>query len=81
MVSYDIDHYPNAFGVSSGDESLQFISRTEVAVNCVPIASPVPVIAPSGVINDWTDPYSIETHPGDVVDVVLKTFKSSTAVV
>jgi len=81
VISNNVNHNPDAFGVCSGNESFQIISRAEVAIDGVPVSGPVSVIAIWGVINYWTNPNSIETHTSYIVEVVLESFESSTAVV
>jgi len=53
VITHDIYHHPNIHGVSSSNQSLESISISEVAVDLVPVSSPVPVITSIKVVNYW----------------------------
>ena len=52
VVGDDVDHHPDVFVVGGRDEGLQIIGTTEVAVEVLPIASPVSVVSPIDVVDD-----------------------------
>lgn len=81
MISDNIYHDPDAFVVTSLHKVGEILSRTEVVVELFPVSSPVSMVASVHVLDNWTDPNSIEAHSCDVVQVVLDSLVSSTAVV
>ena len=81
MVCNDVNHHPDAFGVSCSDKGLKFVRGSEVGVNAFPVFSPVSMVATGQVVDNWTDPDGIEAHSFDVVQAVLNTFEGATAVV
>lgn len=81
MVCNDVDHHPDALSVGRSNEVLKVLSGPEVAVGFVPVTGPVAVVAAVGVVDGWGDPDGIKAHPGDIVQMVLHAFESTTAVV
>ena len=62
MVSNNVNHNPDAFGVRSVHQSLQIFLLTEVVVHIFPVASPVPVVTAVSVVHDWRNPDGVEAH-------------------
>lgn len=62
VVSNDVNHHPDAFGVRSVHQSLQIFLLAKVVVHIFPVASPVPVVTTVSVINDRRNPNGIEAH-------------------
>jgi hypothetical protein len=81
VVGDNIDHDVHVFIVSSFDEVLKILIRTEMIVGLLPIGSPVTVISITVVVNDWGNPDGVETHTLDVIEVVGNTVPGTTAVV
>jgi len=53
MVSNDINHHVHVFGMSGCDKILQFLLRSEVRVELLPVLSPVSVVSIAVVVYDW----------------------------
>jgi len=81
VVSYNVHHHPNAFGVGSSNEVFKFLGGTEVGVDGVPVPGPVTMVASCGVINDGTDPDGVKTHTLNVRETVFYTVEGTSAVV
>lgn len=81
VVGDNIDHDVHVLIVSSFDEVLEILVRTEMIVGLLPIGSPVSVISITIVVNNWGDPDGVETHTLDVIEVVGDTVPGSTTVV
>jgi len=73
VVGDNIDHDVDTLGVSSFDEVLEIIVRTEMIVGLLPIGGPVTVISITVVVNDWGDPDGVETHTLNIIEVVGNT--------
>jgi hypothetical protein len=54
---------------------------TEVLIQLLPVASPVPVVASIEVVHHWRDPNSIESEVFDVLQLLLNALVISTTVV
>jgi len=81
VVSYNVHHHPNAFGVGSSNEVFKFLGGTEVRVDGVPVPGPVTMVASGGVINDGTDPDGVKTHTLNIRETVFYTVEGTSAVV
>ena len=80
MVSYDIKHHPNSFGLCRLDQISQVLLSAKIWVDLVPIKGSIAVVVISIVLRDGRDPYSIESHTFYIVKLILNSFESSTAV-
>lgn len=80
MVGDNIDHNPDVLGVGGVDEVLKVVGATEVAVEVLPVASPVAVVAAIDVINNGGNPDGVEAHTLDVVKVIGHALVVSTTV-
>jgi hypothetical protein len=81
VISDNIDHNPDTFLVCGGNQVLEVLSWTKVAVGLVPVAGPVSVVATITVIDGRWDPNSIEAHALNVVQLTFEALESATAVV
>ena len=81
MVSYDVNHDPDAHGVCSINHLLERVLISEMRVNLLPVSSPVPVVPTIGVVDDWGYPYSIEAEVFNILKLLLNSLEVTTAVV
>lgn len=81
MVADHIDHNPNVSGVAKLNQVLQVLLGAEVAVELVDIPTCVAMVVSVVVVDYWGDPYGVEPHALDVVEIVHDPTIGATAIV
>jgi hypothetical protein len=81
VVGDNVNHNPDALGVGSSNKVFKFLRGPKVGINAFPVFCPVTVVPSSRVVDDGTDPDSIESHTLNIRQTVFDTVEGTSAVV
>lgn len=80
MVSNYVDHNPHIHGVGSFHKIRKRIIAAEVVVDFVPLAAVVAVVRAFSVVDNWRDPYSVESQILNILELVGDSLEVSATV-
>ena len=81
VISHEVRHHPNISSVTGFHQRFKVLPGPKMRVYFKYVLGPVTMVTFIGVLHDGRDPNSIESQAGDVVEILLDAFKSSTTVV